>query len=552
MTFLKKLAPLAALASLLMPSLALADQDVRSCCILLENSSVTSCYQFTDPVQSDDPNAPELTTVRQHQRYKCENIPYLYTDRAGETARYVANDTNNSGVCGTALSTTCNSQSGITIPRNTVHAKCQAPADCGSSSVYVCESNYCKIKESQGCVGTEGTAVNCANGLVCRTTPNGRKCLTADADVSGIAEDVSRTTEEDIASPFVPVVPKLSIPIPGFQFTSATEIEGEVHVPYLAQYINAIYRYMTAIVLTVAIVMIVYGGFKYLLASTPLGVKDGKTIITDSIIGMTLVLGAYVILNTVNPALLTLETLKLDYIEPKQFEYIPDDVYTAITAGSTYRQSGIPGSTAAARTEAEALGRTVAREQGVDECYIVATIRHESGGNVNAIAHDENVTRVSTRARGYFLRLGTTYLGAPVTANTRNDDAFDPSKPDFGLDMRMGHGFGIGQITFGQAMSRPAGRGTTQCTKNGQLVYGKELGGTCYSIPDLLTMEGGIRAMVAISKQKLAAANGEVPAAMAMYIGYWRSRTDDPSQAWRTDFRTVNRMNTYNACRGGR
>lgn len=89
---------------------------------------------------------------------------------------------------------------------------------------------------------------------------------------------------------------------PAFPVRLGVGIGGTTEVNGLTEYINVVYRYMTAIVLVVAIVMVTYGGFRYLLAASPIGVKDGKDIIKNAIVGMVLVLSAYVILNTINPA----------------------------------------------------------------------------------------------------------------------------------------------------------------------------------------------------------------------------------------------------------
>lgn len=89
---------------------------------------------------------------------------------------------------------------------------------------------------------------------------------------------------------------------PVFPVSLGISIGGVSQVNGLTEYINVVYRYLTSIVLVVAIVMVTYGGFRYLVSATPLGVSDGKDIIKNGIVGMVLVLGAYVILNTINPA----------------------------------------------------------------------------------------------------------------------------------------------------------------------------------------------------------------------------------------------------------
>lgn len=316
MKFYSRLAPIATLLALFAPSLALADVDVRSCCVLTSGTRVNSCFQFTDALQGT-PSESDKNTARQFQQYKCQNVPFLYSSEQGKTASWVSNDAQNSGVCGNGSSTAC---AGSAVQISTVHAKCQSDSDCGTASAYVCQGGFCKIKDGQGCIGSDGAQVNCANGLICRATPNGTKCLSATADVNASTSNGSGSiTVGQNNAPFTPVVPQLGVPIPGFSFTTATEEDGVVSVPYLAQYVNAVYRYMTAVVLVIAIVMVTYGGFRYLLAATPLGVKESKEIIIDAIVGMGLVLGAYVILNTVNPATLSLQTLHLQRVQSQEF-----------------------------------------------------------------------------------------------------------------------------------------------------------------------------------------------------------------------------------------
>lgn len=84
--------------------------------------------------------------------------------------------------------------------------------------------------------------------------------------------------------------------------TLGVSIAGVTQVSGLPQYINTAYRYLASIVLVIAIVMVVYGGFLYLTGAAGMGsVQRGKQIIRDALIGMVIVLSAYAILNVVNP-----------------------------------------------------------------------------------------------------------------------------------------------------------------------------------------------------------------------------------------------------------
>ncbi len=104
-----------------------------------------------------------------------------------------------------------------------------------------------------------------------------------------VAEAIAQCEDRKAATSLLPV--KLAVPIGGI-----SEVQG------LPDYINIAYRYMVTIVLVVAIVMVVYGGFRYLVGASIGDIQAGKKIIQDAIVGMLLVLGAYTILSTINPA----------------------------------------------------------------------------------------------------------------------------------------------------------------------------------------------------------------------------------------------------------
>ncbi len=96
------------------------------------------------------------------------------------------------------------------------------------------------------------------------------------------------------------IAPKLAIPIPTVSFSS----DGSAgRVPFIAQYITGLYEYAAGVASTLAGVMMVIAGFQYLNAGAGADINAAKKRITDAIIGLLLTLGAYVILNTVNPAL---------------------------------------------------------------------------------------------------------------------------------------------------------------------------------------------------------------------------------------------------------
>ena len=187
--------------------------------------------------------------------------------------------------------------SGTTLP-----ACGTAGRTCPSDHTYQCVENQCHLANGQPC---ESDA-ECLSGSACTPAPTGSShvCTTSSAPVG------SETPE----TPFVPITPQLGAPIPGVSLSPSTREGDIVSVPFLAQYINGAYRYLIGVSLIAAIVMVVYGGFRYLVGSSLGDIKAGKKIITDALGGMLIVLAAYMILNTINPATLNLSILRLQFV----------------------------------------------------------------------------------------------------------------------------------------------------------------------------------------------------------------------------------------------
>lgn len=106
-------------------------------------------------------------------------------------------------------------------------------------------------------------------------------------------------------------VPQLSVPIPGVNFTPPTPEGDQISVPFLAQYITGIYSYMLGISTIIAIIVVIVGGFYYLLGATVGDAKKGQTLIKDAIGGLVVLYASYFILYTINPNLVSLRPLKL-------------------------------------------------------------------------------------------------------------------------------------------------------------------------------------------------------------------------------------------------
>jgi len=124
----------------------------------------------------------------------------------------------------------------------------------------------------------------------------------------------------------------ISIPVPNVNFTDILfkstvadeKTTNTYNIPWLAQYISGVYKYAVGIGGILAAVMMMIGGIQYLTAGGDAGrVAKGKEKISDAILGLFLVLGTYMILNTINPNLVSMQGLVINAVRPEP--YVPNE-----------------------------------------------------------------------------------------------------------------------------------------------------------------------------------------------------------------------------------
>lgn len=103
----------------------------------------------------------------------------------------------------------------------------------------------------------------------------------------------------------------------------------------LGSYVNIVYKYLLGISATVAIVMIMIGGIQYVTAVGTGNVKAAKERIKNAVVGILLLFCAALILQTVNPRLLTLQPPRLPAM--KRIELLTDDNNCQVLADKGYQ-----------------------------------------------------------------------------------------------------------------------------------------------------------------------------------------------------------------------
>ncbi len=89
----------------------------------------------------------------------------------------------------------------------------------------------------------------------------------------------------------------------------------------LVDYINTIFQLLIGIIIIIAMVKLVLGGLEYITSESISGKANAKESIINAFAGLVIALGAYLILNTINPTLLNL-CPKID----KAVQVIDEDV----------------------------------------------------------------------------------------------------------------------------------------------------------------------------------------------------------------------------------
>jgi hypothetical protein len=306
---------------------------------------------------------------------------------------------------------------------------------------------------------------------------------------------------------YVSTPPVLQIPIPTLpnfgDFAPATP-EGEVpnrylSIPWIGQYIGAIYQYIIGVVGILAGIMIMVAGLIWLTAGgSAERIGAARKYLEGALVGLVISLTSFLVLYAINPALVTFENLKVQFIERADIPFAspsvslydtaatPDGASRAFVSNEDYKIA--TGEDIPTKAEVVAIAEEVASEKGLDKCFLLTIVAKESGYKANRIGHDEDVPRAQVGARPKLIRSGKKYSGATFESNSalitdssfRNDDRFNPNAPpDYGLDPRFTHGIGLGQLTIldedhdGDADRCPDGK------------MGRVFGRQCYNVLEL-------------------------------------------------------------------
>ena len=130
-------------------------------------------------------------------------------------------------------------------------------------------------------------------------------------------------------------IPIMSIPINTVELTDAyctnqEDHSGTCEIPWIAQYIQGVYKYGLGVGGILAAIVLMAGGLLWLVSAGDASkISQAKDLILGSVTGLIILMGTYLILDQINPGLNNLKSISLKMLETTNFSdaevSTPDD-----------------------------------------------------------------------------------------------------------------------------------------------------------------------------------------------------------------------------------
>jgi|GEM_PF-3319468 len=242
---------------------------------------------------------------------------YCYYQAGASFSEWFEYSTNEDHMNSSSCDSYCKSQKETTSMSTVSGTYVSATETCDSGSTKTC---YCTTVSGSGYDedSCKSSCENLADTNVAITTYQ-LQCavdgvLTTVVSGSIDQEDYEPTPELEF------VTPDLSVDIPGLDLDPASLTSGSVSSNYIGEYIEAVYKWMIGAFSLLAVIVLMISGFQYMASRGDSGkVSQAKTRITQSIIGLILLFGAYTIAFFIDPNTTIFESLSLELVKQENF-----------------------------------------------------------------------------------------------------------------------------------------------------------------------------------------------------------------------------------------
>lgn len=241
-----------------------------------------------------------------------------------------------------------------------------------------CGSGACGA--TAGCDCTESASPH----LCCRATVSSEapvdKCFEkATGSLVGASKDVTADLSvfNQSETEKISFIPQISLP--GSKFIAGEEII--ITGLTLGEWISAAYVFFVSVAGILATVMMMWGGMKYVISmGSPEKMSDASDQIVSAMIGLALALGAYVILLTINPALVQFKDLSIRSVPAELAGQDEEE-----TAHSIKGPSAVPWTGQDVQTY-DSLILTAAAKYSLDARLVKAIMLAESSGRPDVVS----------------------------------------------------------------------------------------------------------------------------------------------------------------------
>jgi len=227
---------------------------------------------------------------------------------------------------------------GTTLSLNGTPAACSAKANCAMNSVPVCcctgatsiltpsttTKTSCSWMDSQTINGKDTLNGNCPTGA---NPCNNTECV-------GTKDPKKSCCYKPITTALSAAEPKFKLPdyvfqIPIGKLSKLNTVDcssGTCQIPFIAQYVSAVYEYGLSIAGVLGVLMLMAAGLLWMVSGGDSGkVTKAKQLIFGSVTGLLLLLGLSLFLGFINPDLIKTKTIDLESIQRKELEAQADE-----------------------------------------------------------------------------------------------------------------------------------------------------------------------------------------------------------------------------------
>ncbi len=164
---------------------------------------------------------------------------------------------------------------------------------------------FCEIRNPNDCVGETFSAQGQTGTVDCYYSYES-SC----EKLMGCPQYQGQQASQETGKPLTPVI-NLKIGQTEIKFDGVGCDGEKCEVDWIAKYISVIYQYGVGITAILAVVMVMAGGFLWLISGgSPDKVGKAKEFIFSAITGLTLALFSFIILSAINPSLVAFQPIK--------------------------------------------------------------------------------------------------------------------------------------------------------------------------------------------------------------------------------------------------